>query len=142
MEVKFVPTRFEFQGLEQATVGSAAVDLALPMSVAIMPMSTVIVPMGFKMEIPEGHAALIMPRSGMASKLGVTISNSPGLIDSDYRGEVRVALYNRNSFVMDLKKGERVAQMMIIPALQFKMTEVKELSDTERGEGGFGSTGV
>lgn len=102
---------------------------------------TVLIPTGLSMEIPEGFAGLIYARSGLASKKGLAPANKVGVIDSDYRGEIMVALHNHSNKTAVVTQGERVAQFIITPYLHANYKEVLELSDTERGSGGFGSTG-
>ncbi|MHC4841006.1 MAG: dUTP diphosphatase [Planctomycetota bacterium] len=101
----------------------------------------VLVPTGFCYEIPVGHEMQVRPRSGLALKHGVTVLNSPGTIDADYRGELKVLLVNHSPEPFVINRGERVAQIIIAPVDQASFSEVEELSDTTRGEGGFGSTG-
>ena len=103
--------------------------------------STVMVHTGLAVEIPEGYAGLIFARSGLASKRGLAPANKVGVIDSDYRGECMVALHNHTDSPVTIEGGERVAQLCIVPFLKAEFFEVDELSDTVRGEGGFGSTG-
>lgn len=96
---------------------------------------------GISMEIPEGYVGLIFARSGLACKNGLRLCNSVGVIDADYRGEIKVVLYNDSEYVREIKPGERVAQMIIMPYPKVIFTEVEELSDTVRGVSGFGGTG-
>lgn len=96
---------------------------------------------GIAVEIPEGYVGLVYARSGLACKRGLAPANKVGVIDSDYRGEIKVALFNHGKEPQTLEKGERIAQMVITPYLSVSYEEADELSDTERGEGGFGSTG-
>ncbi|MBQ1988954.1 MAG: dUTP diphosphatase [Clostridia bacterium] len=109
--------------------------------VSIAPGETKLIHTGLSLEIPEGYAGLIYARSGIATKRGLAPANKVGVIDSDYRGEIMVSLYNHSSSVQTIADGERVAQLVITPFLKVEYNEVDELSDTERGEGGFGSTG-
>ena len=109
--------------------------------VTIEPGQTFMVKTGLAVEIPVGYAGLIYARSGMASKRGLAPANKVGVIDSDYRGEIIVALYNQSLIPQKIEPGERIAQLIITPYIQGVFNEVEELSDTERGEGGFGSTG-
>ncbi|MEE1003586.1 MAG: dUTP diphosphatase [Acutalibacteraceae bacterium] len=102
---------------------------------------TVMVPTGLSMEIPEGYAGLIYARSGIASKRGLAPANKVGVVDSDYRGEVMVALHNHSDIDAEIDVNERIAQLVIAPFLKVEFNETDELSDTVRGEGGFGSTG-
>ncbi len=107
----------------------------------IMPHSTVMVKLGFAIEIPEGYAGLIFARSGLASKRGLAPANKVGVIDADYRGECMVALHNHTDLPVTVEGGERVAQLCIVPFLKAEYELADELSETCRGAGGFGSTG-
>lgn len=111
-------------------------------SITINPGETQFIHTGLAMEIPEGLVGLIYARSGMACKKGVAPANKVGVIDSDYRGEIIVALYNHSETPLVVNNGERVAQMVYAPYYHAQFTEVDELEDSVRGEGGFGSTGV
>ena len=102
---------------------------------------TVMIPLGFSLEIPEGYAGLVFARSGLASKRGLAPANKVGVIDSDYRGECMVALHNHTDKAVTVEGGERIAQLVIVPYLKVDFVESDELSDTVRGVGGFGSTG-
>jgi len=110
-------------------------DLVIP------PLGRVKVPTGLFLEIPEGFEAQIRPRSGLAHKYGVSVLNAPGTIDSDYRGELEVILINFGEGPFTLKNGDRIAQMVIAPVVRASVSEADSLSETERGSGGFGSTG-
>ena len=110
-------------------------------SLTIAPGETVLVRTGLSVEIPEGYVGLIYARSGLATKKGLAPANKVGVIDSDYRGEVKVALYNQSQAAQTVEQGERVAQFVIAPYLTAEFTEAETLSDTKRGAGGFGSTG-
>lgn len=105
------------------------------------PGETKMIHTGLAVEIPEGYAGLVYARSGIATKRGLAPANKVGVIDSDYRGEVMVSLYNHSSSVQEIADGERIAQLVIAPFLSAEFIECDELSDTVRGEGGFGSTG-
>ena len=109
--------------------------------VAIEPHSTVLIHTGIAVEIPEGYCGLIFARSGLASKRGLAPANKVGVIDADYRGEVMVALHNHTDMIASVEPGERVAQLAIVPFLKAEFNLADELSDTDRGQGGFGSTG-
>lgn len=115
----------------------AAVDTPLHLA----PGERALVPTGLAMALPAGFEAQVRPRSGLAAKHGVTVLNTPGTIDADYRGEVKVILINLGDAPFEIVRGERIAQMVIAPVLQAVITEVGTLSETERGAGGFGSTG-
>jgi len=127
------------------TSGSAGLDLvaALPgnATLIIEPHARELVPTGLSIELPAGYEAQIRPRSGLALKYGVTVLNSPGTIDSDYRGEIGVILINHGTEPFEVSRGLRIAQMVIAPVVQAQLVE-RSLSDSERGTGGFGSTGL
>lgn len=118
----------------------AAVDADRPM--VLEPGARALVPTGFAMALPAGYEAQIRPRSGLAYKHGITCLNTPGTIDADYRGEVKVLLINHGDIAFTINRGERIAQMVIAPITQPEFEQVTALSDTARGAGGFGSTGV
>lgn len=123
--------------------GDAALDLQSTVDVRIAPFERALVPCGFAMSIPEGFAALVLPRSGLAAKSGLTVINSPGLIDSGYRGEIAVALINLNpndEYV--IHEGDRIAQMMLIEVPHINLVAVDSLDETQRNIGGFGSSGI
>lgn len=126
------------------TIHSAAMDLAAAVlaPLVIAPGARALVPCGFSIAVPDGFEAQVRPRSGLASKHGVTVVNAPGTIDADYRGEVKVALVNLGSEAFTVERGMRVAQMLVAPVPRVRWTEVAELPDTARGEGGFGHTGT
>lgn len=118
----------------------AAVNAQDPMVLA--PGERALIPTGFCMALPAGYEAQIRPRSGLAFKHGITCLNTPGTIDADYRGEVKVLLINHGAESFTIQRGERVAQMVIAPIVQAEFKAVAELSETVRGAGGFGSTGT
>ncbi len=128
---------------EYGTIASAGVDLRANIEepITIQSLEKVIVPTGLFMEIPVGYEAQVRPRSGLAFKHGITVLNSPGTIDADYRGEIKVILVNLSKETFVIEDGERIAQMVIAAHEQAEWIEVEELSDTNRGAGGFGSTG-
>lgn len=125
------------------TDGSAGLDLAadLDEALTLAPLARALVPTGLILEIPQGFEGQVRPRSGLALKHGITCLNSPGTIDSDYRGEVQVLLVNLGSEPFEIRRGERIAQLVIAPVTQATLVEVEQVSDTTRGSGGFGSTG-
>lgn len=125
------------------SIGAAGADLYALLSdtLTIKPGETVLVGTGIAMEIPEGFVGLIFARSGLSTKKGLAPANKVGVIDSDYRGEIKVPLYNQSGSVQTIEKGERIAQMVITPFISADFTEVDELDDTLRGAEGFGSTG-
>lgn len=108
---------------------------------AIYPNSTQMISTGICMEIPESYVGLVFSRSGLATKQGLSLANCVGVIDSDYRGEIKIALHNHSDSIRKVKHGERVAQIVLVPFLKPVFHEQDSLSDTTRGEGGFGSTG-
>lgn len=126
---------------EYETAGSAGMDLRANETIAMPPNSRRLIKTGVFLELPLGTEAQIRPRSGMCLKQGITVLNAPGTIDSDYRGEVGVILANTSNIGVLISKGERIAQMVFAKYEQANFEEVLELSETERGEGGFGSTG-
>lgn len=119
----------------------AGLDLYAAKSYYLEPSKRRLVVTGIAVEIPSGYAGLITPRSGLALKTGLTVLNTPGLIDSGYRGEVGVILYNAGEEAIFIAPGNRIAQLVIVSVPMFEPVEVKELNNTKRGEGGFGSTG-
>lgn len=126
------------------TASSAGMDLRanLSESVVLKPLERTLVKTGLFMELPVGYEAQVRPRSGLALKKGITVLNSPGTIDADYRGEIGVILINLSNEDFIIENGERIAQLVITEYQQAELIEVNELSETSRGAGGFGSTGV
>ena len=126
-----------------ATELSAGMDLRanIDESITLNPMERRIIPTGLYMALPPGYEAQVRPRSGLAFKHGITVLNSPGTIDADYRGEIGVLLVNLSNEPFVITEGERIAQMVVMPYLSVEFEEVETLNETERGEGGFGSTG-
>ncbi len=117
----------------------AALDMQHPLILA--PGARALVPTGLVIELPRGYEAQIRPRSGLALNYGITVLNSPGTIDSDYRGEVGVVLANLGHAPFEIRRGERIAQLVVLPVVQAELVEVTQVSITSRGDGGFGSTG-
>lgn len=130
------PPRYE-------TPQSAGMDLRahLPEAVVLAPGRRVLVPTGLRLQIPRGYEGQVRPRSGLALKRGLTVLNAPGTIDADYRGEVGVLLVNLSAEPQRIEPGERIAQLVIAPVTRVRWEEVEELDESERGRGGFGSTG-
>ena len=126
-----------------ATAGSAGLDLraALEEPVTLEPLDRALIPTGLYFAIPAGYEVQIRPRSGLAMKHGITVLNTPGTIDSDYRGEIRVALINLSRESFTIEPGERICQMVLAHYEQVEWVEAEQLDDTDRGEGGFGHTG-
>ena len=127
---------------KHAKPGDAGMDLTSRDTVEIAPQGTVMVHTGVRMEIPEGYVGLCFPRSGLASKRGINLTNCVGVIDAGYRGEIMAPLYNAGHETQIVERGERIFQIALIPFATCECVEVDELSDTERGDGGFGSTGT
>ena len=129
---------------ETALAAGADLRAALPddAPMTLAPGQRALVPTGFAMALPAGYEAQIRPRSGLAYKHGITCLNTPGTIDADYRGEVKVLLINHGTEAFKITRGERIAQMVIAPITQPAFVQVETLDDTARGEGGFGSTGT
>jgi len=127
---------------EYATRGSAGLDLRSAEDVVLEPGSFRAISTGLFLEIPPGFEGQIRPRSGLALRHGVTVLNAPGTVDSDYRGEVKVLLVNLGKAPFEVRRGDRIAQLVISPCVQVDLAEVEELSSTGRSEGGFGSTGT
>lgn len=127
-----------------ATQGSAGMDLRanLPQSVTLQPLERSLIPTGLFIELPEGYEAQIRPRSGLALKQGITCLNSPGTVDSDYRGELKVILINLSNTVQEINNGDRIAQMVIATTQTAELFLVQQLNETKRSDGGFGHTGV
>lgn len=142
MKVKIV-NRSAWPAPAYATIQSAGMDLKANIEepVTIAPLQRVMVPTGLSIALPEGTEAQIRPRSGLAAKHGVTVLNSPGTIDADYRGEIKVILVNLSDTPFIVNPGERIAQMVIARYEHVEWDEVETLDGTGRGEGGFGSTG-
>ena len=143
MKVKIV-NRSQWPLPQYATPQSAGVDLRADTreDIVLPPLGRAMVPTGLYLEIPAGYEAQVRPRSGLSAKKGVTVLNSPGTIDADYRGEVRVILVNLSSDPFTIVPGERIAQMVFARHEQVEWEEVDTLEESERGAGGFGSTGV
>ncbi len=124
------------------TEGAAGVDLCAAEDCELKPMEFKAISTGIRIALPEGYEAQIRPRSGLAARFGITVLNSPGTVDSDYRGEVKVILINLGREVFRIKRGDRIAQMVVQPVSRVKFVEVDVLPETRRGEGGFGYTGI
>ena len=129
---------------EYETSGSAGVDLLAQLQEPVMlkPLQRALIPTGLYIELPDGYEAQVRPRSGLALKKGVTVLNSPGTIDSDYRGEIKVIMINLSNETTVINTGERIAQLIVAKFEKVTFKVVDELNETERGEGGFGHTGV
>ena len=125
------------------TSGSSGMDLMayVKNKITINPGKTAMIPTGIAVAIPKNYEIQIRPRSGLAAKKGISVLNTPGTIDSDYRGEIKIILINLSKKLFEVKSGDRIAQMILCPIAKGKLKEVKKLSKTVRGKGGFGSTG-
>ncbi len=111
-------------------------------TIELLPGKRALVPTGLSIALPSGHEGQVRPRSGLAAKHGITVLNTPGTVDADYRGEVKVILINLGELPFEIERGMRIAQMVVAPVTQVLIEEVKELETTDRGAGGFGSSGV
>jgi len=121
--------------------GDAGADLVTAVDLTLQPGERALVPTGIALAVPEGYVALVHPRSGLAARHGLSIVNTPGTIDADYRGEVKVILINLGEEDFHIRRGDRIAQLVIAPVVQALWAEVADLEETARGAGGFGSTG-
>ncbi len=144
VRVKRLPHAKDLPLPSYATPMSSGLDLraAVTEPVVIRPLERVAIPTGLILEIPEGYEGQVRPRSGLALKKGLTVLNAPGTVDADYRGEVKVILINLGAEEVTVERGERIAQLVITPVARADLEEAEDLEPTERGEGGFGSTGL
>jgi len=142
--LKVVKTQKDIELPRHESEGAAGLDLRafLETDVTVAPLGRVKIPTGLKIEIPAGFEAQVRPRSGLAFKTGLTVLNSPGTIDSDYRGELEIILVNLGSQDVTIKNGERIAQLVVSPVCRPQIVEVDTLACTKRGSAGFGSTGI
>tara|TARA_X000000368_G_scaffold137114_1_gene107774 strand:+ start:338 stop:808 length:471 start_codon:yes stop_codon:yes gene_type:complete len=146
LEVKILDNGFGLPLPKYETEGAAGLDLFAATKedtkIIIPPRKAEMIPSGIAISVPSGYEAQIRPRSGLAAKNGITVLNSPGTIDSDYRGEILVMLINHSNKDFEILRGMRIAQMVISKIEQFNLISVDELDITDRGKGGFGSTGI
>lgn len=142
MKVKIVNSS-DFENPFYATEQSAGMDLKANITepITLGPLERAMVPTGISIALPDGYEAQVRPRSGLAAKFGITVLNSPGTIDADYRGEIKVILVNLSNQEFTINRGERIAQMVVARHEKVEWDEVETLDQTERGAGGFGSTG-
>lgn len=142
--VKRLPHGADLPLPEYATPDSAGLDLvaAVDTELPLMPGARALIPTGLAIALPAGYEAQVRPRSGLAIRNGITVLNSPGTVDADYRGEVKVILVNLSQETFTVTRGMRIAQMVIAPVTRLVWNEVPVLPDSERGDGGFGSTGT
>jgi dUTP pyrophosphatase len=122
--------------------GDGGVDLHAREDATLQPGERVIVPTGVAVAVPEGHAGLVTPRSGLAARSGISVVNGPGLLDSGYRGEIKVILINLGQEAVEIARGDRIAQLVVVPVATQEFEVVDELPESSRGAGGFGSTGA
>ena len=144
MKVKIIDDRLKEWGFGRATMGSAAYDLraCIDSMMILEPGNTAMIPTGIAIQLPTYQAAMLLPRSGLGANNGIVLANLVGLIDSDYRGEVKAALWNRGHAQYAIKPGDRIAQMVVVVIGAYTMEIVEDLDETDRGDGGFGSSGV
>jgi dUTP pyrophosphatase len=146
LRVKILKNGFGLPLPKYESDGAAGIDLLAAIDekkrVKILPGRAEMIPTGIAIALPIDFEAQIRPRSGLAAKHGITILNSPGTIDSDYRGEISAMLINHSKINFEIERGMRIAQMVITPVVQFNLIETQDLDETERGGGGFGSTGI
>lgn len=137
------PMHSNFKCPTKSTAGSAAYDLYMPEDGYVEDLEgPVVVKLGFAAQVPEGYAAILLPRSGVGFKHGVELNNTAGVIDSDFTGEWQASINTKSGSFYPWKAGDRVLQMLVVPVAEVQLTVVEELNDTERGEGGLGSTGT
>jgi dUTP pyrophosphatase len=141
VQIKRLPHGADLPLPAYATSGAAGMDVVSAEDVTLAPGARHAVATGLALAIPEGYEVQVRPRSGLALKHGITVPNTPGTIDSDYRGELKVILINHGTEDFSIARGDRIAQLVLAPVVQAAWDEVAELDATERGEGGFGSTG-
>ncbi|MGF7171598.1 dUTP pyrophosphatase [Sphingobium xanthum] len=142
IEVKRLPHGEGLPLPAYATSGAAGMDVVSAEDIILPSMGRHAVATGLALAIPEGYEVQVRPRSGLALKHGISLPNTPGTIDSDYRGELKIILINLGTDAFEIKRGDRVAQLVVAPVQIGRMVEVAELDETARGAGGFGSTGV
>lgn len=145
LQVRLLDERLRANPPAYATAGSAGIDLraCVPEAIELAPGATILVPAGFGIHLSDpGLAAMILPRSGLGHKHGIVLGNLVGLIDSDYQGQLMVSLWNRSSTPFRIEPMERIAQLVIVPVHQMPLRIVEQFTASERGEGGFGSTGT
>ncbi|RGP41431.1 dUTP diphosphatase [Altererythrobacter insulae] len=141
VQVKRLPHGNGLELPRYATDGAAGMDIVSAETVSLKPGSRHAVATGLAVAIPHGYEIQVRPRSGLALKHGITVPNTPGTIDSDYRGELKVIMINHGADAFPIERGDRIAQLVVSPVTQGAWEEVEELDDTDRGTGGFGSTG-
>jgi dUTP pyrophosphatase len=143
LEIKVLPGNDDIPLPEYATGGSAGLDLraAVDEPIILKPKERILVPTGIKIGLPKGFEAQVRPRSGLAVRSGIMLVNSPGTIDSDYRGEIKIIMFNSGDEPFEIKRGDRIAQLVIGKYERVVLNKVDEIEETSRGDGGFGHTG-
>jgi dUTP pyrophosphatase len=141
MKIPFLRLDPELPEPKQAHEGDAGIDLHAATDVRLDPGQWTMVPTGIAVAIPSGHAGLVAPRSGLAARSGVSVVNGPGVVDSGYRGEITVILINHGTDLLELERGDRIAQLLVVRVAEPELVQVEELSESVRGDGGFGSSG-
>ena len=141
MKISYIKLDKELPTPGHAHPGDGGVDLYAREDVRLEPEAWTMAPTGVAVAIPDGYAGMVVPRSGLAARLGVGVVNGPGLVDAGYRGEINVILINHGSEPLTLERGERIAQLVVVPVVRQKFVEVEALPESVRGAGGFGSTG-
>jgi dUTP pyrophosphatase len=141
MQTSFTRLDRELPAPRRSHPGDAGLDLYARVDVRLEPGERALVPTGIAVAIPEGHAGFVVPRSGLAVRDGVGVVNGPGLVDAGYRGELKVILINHGQDAVQLARGDRIAQLVVVPVSMTDFLEVESLPDSQRGSGGFGSTG-
>lgn len=142
MKIEFTRLRNEAQAPRYATLGDAGADITTTDSFYLSPGEQIVVGTGIAIAVPMGYAAFVHPRSGLAARYGISVTNAPGTIDSGYRGEVKAILINHGDYPVRFEPGDRIAQLVIQRYEHVEWAEVDSLDETERGIGGFGSTGM
>ncbi|MCP3996470.1 MAG: dUTP diphosphatase [bacterium] len=141
MKIPFLRLDPELLAPKIAHPGDAGIDLRARISTVLAPGEWAMVPTGIAVAIPEGHAGLVAPRSGLAARHAISVVNGPGVVDTGYRGEINVILINHGSETVSLQRNDRVAQLVVVPIAAVELAEVESLPESQRGTGGFGSTG-
>ena len=142
MKIPFLRLDPELSAPERAHHDDAGIDLRAREDTVLAPGEWAMIPTGIAVAIPDGHAGLVAPRSGLAARNGVSVVNGPGVVDAGYRGEIKVILINHGVEPLRLARGDRVAQLLVVPIELPELVEVDQLPDSVRGEGGFGSSGT
>ena len=142
MKIPFLRLDPELSDPSAAHEGDAGIDLRSRIDISLQPGERAMVPTGIAVAIPDGHAGLVAPRSGLAARHGISVVNGPGVVDSGYRGEIQVILINHGTEPVALQRDERIAQLVVVPVAHGELEPVAELPESDRGRDGFGSTGT